>query len=282
MRPKLSEASVVCVGEIRRLLTENPTKYSLGTIAFGLLPLVDRRLGTVARSSYLLLRHIDDVLDGDYHGRHLGTNKPIDYVNSIKEQVVSGQFTGSPPISHLGQQLFNSYTQPGDDPNRLRDILLGSIDSMMIDHTRSQERRALPADELRLQLTEVNATSLRLLLATTRSRLSENDVTDVSYSEGIGNAVGHFLTDWNRGIINIPIEILNAAGLSVLDDAATIMRCPAVRKWFRTELDTCRHNIRIAHKKLLSTREPLTILVASGFVLPAQRLISTSYKQVST
>jgi len=77
-----------------RLFRRDPKKYYTLISALYLGSLINFKTARLIRSEYLFVRHIDDTLDGD---TKLEGYAP-DYVYSIRHQIESDSFTGSPQI----------------------------------------------------------------------------------------------------------------------------------------------------------------------------------------
>ncbi|MDP3758835.1 MAG: hypothetical protein Q8Q86_03880, partial [Candidatus Daviesbacteria bacterium] len=93
----------VVVKEAIALLKRAPSKYVRNVVGMYLLSTKGSEMGSVFRSGYYFVRHVDDVLDGD---RQVSSD-PLDYVQDLRSQVETGCFKNGIGIATLAKHAVN-------------------------------------------------------------------------------------------------------------------------------------------------------------------------------
>lgn len=108
-----------------------------------LLSLFGLEQSRVLRASYLPVRYIDDLLDGDANG----TGNPLFFAHELREHIVNNTLTSTSIERQLRYSLdvLESRARPSDDP---RGNFVRAIDAIIFDHVRALERRVLSAEEI--------------------------------------------------------------------------------------------------------------------------------------
>jgi len=84
----------------------------------------------------------------------------------------------------------------------------------MFDYHRAKERRLLSSEELETYYHHAFFPPVNLLLMGLGSKFRAEDVPELSYGQGRVYSVRDLETDWKRGVINIPKEVLDQSGMS--------------------------------------------------------------------
>lgn len=253
------------------LLRRKPSKFNhvLGTY---LVSFFDCEIGRAGRAAYFFVRHIDDLLDGD---RKLKNGKTLDYVTSLRSQIEAGVYTGEPEIIELvahSLPVLEKKAQPPDSP---RQDFLDVIDAMVFDHQRAKKRRVLTAEQLKIYYQQTFFPVINLMLIGLGSKFRACDIPELSFCQGRVYTIRDLQSDWNAGIINIPEEILNGAGLTAHSSYKDVIQSP-VQTWFQAELMDCERELLSLKSKLDASDEKLTKKMCGGLINPMLKFIKTS------
>ncbi len=257
----------------RLIRKEPPGQFGL-VLGLYALSCKERELGKVARSSYFFMRHMDDLLDGDMK---TGVN-PLPYALEVRRQIETDDFPGTPSISTLADysiRTLNSRSREGDNP---RKDFLTEIDSIIFDHERSKERRVLAEVELDEYYWRTFSPVVNILLIGLKSQLRAKDIPALSISQGRLYTIRDLGTDWQRGIINIPQEVLNTAGLNRNSSIEQLRQNQLLQDWFRKQAAISKEELIPLQKQIKETGEGLTLAICNHLI---RWMIDFSHKQTS-
>lgn len=253
------------------LLTRNPTMVRRHVIGLYLMSLKDCEVGSVARSSYFFLRHVDDVLDGDLK---LDVD-PFAYVSSLRSQIETGEFSEKPEIIKLVEYalpVLNKKAQSGDNPKQ---DFLDLIDAMVFDNQRLKERRPLTSEQLKEYYQQTFFPLHNIMLIGLGSSSRACDIPEMSFCQGRVYSVRDIEADWNKGIINVPSEILSDAGLTNNSTFLEVTESDVVKKWFKTELQACRGELEMLQTRFNESPKTLTSRIYNTLIRSMLRFIET-------
>lgn len=261
---------IIVAKEAAILLKRNPSKYTRGIAGMYLLSARGIELGSTSRSSYYFVRHVDDVLDGD---RQVSCD-PLGYVQDLRSQVETGNFRNGMGIATLAKHAISNLERkkkPGDNP---RLDFLRAIDGIIFDYERSRERKILTSSQLEdyyhLAFDPVIDLTLMILDSSLRSR----DIPVMSYGQGRVYSVRDLRADWTKGVINIPRETLERAGLSAASDINDVESSIEVHWWFNTVLASTRPELIELQTRLKALSEGTTSFILGGLIGPMLRFIN--------
>ena len=281
LRPVPAKVSTVCYNsqtmsvelrsglETARLLKQDPGKYLSRVKGLYLLSLADCELGKVARASYFSLKSIDDALDGD----RFDIDNPLRYALDVRSQVVSGEFVEGSWTSELAEYSIRGLERRAKSGDNPRNDFLASIDTMIFDYERSQDRRILSAEELDNYYLQTFTPVLNLMFIGLESRLRAVDVPELAYTQGRVYSVRDIVDDWSRGTINIPVEVLSAASLSSTSTLQEVQSSPVIIEWFSEQLFQSKKDIEGLDRKLNALGEWITIKTCDGLMRPMRKFI---------
>lgn len=254
--------------EAGKLLMRNPGKYANGVKGLYMLSFVDCELGQTARTSYFVLRHIDDLLDGE--GENIAD--PLAYVREIQRQIQTGA-NGNHPLGEIAQRavsLLEKRARPNDNP---RKDFSDAIDTIVFDFNRSQERRALTGQELEEYYWRTFFPVVNLMLIGLQSQYRAVDLPELIYPQGRVYTVRDLKEDWPKGTINIPTEVLGKTGLSPNSQLRDLQVSRDVNVWFDQELTRSREDLQTLQTRLADSPEWLTVRMCNGLINPMMRFI---------
>lgn len=219
-------------------------------------------VGRVARTIYFLLRHVDDLLDGDI--RKPGDS--LDYVINLSAQIRANDFRDDPEIGMLARYSLNVLERKARPEDNPRQNVVDIFGVMVFDHTRSRERLTLTAKQLEkyYQCTFSPITDIMLIGLESQHRAS--GIPALSQSQGRIYCWRDLETDWARGTINIPGEILGAASLTVDSTLEEVQASSTVKDWFQDELGQSRNELLALKKELQNSPERLTSRVCNSLI----------------
>lgn len=243
------------------LIRRRPEKF-IHVSGTYLISAVNCEAGQAGRAAYFLLRHVDDLLDGDLT---LAGVDPSTHIASIRSQIETDEFSSEPEIVKLAQyslSVAERRAQPGDNP---RKDILDSIDTMMFDYQRRQSKLTLTAEQLVDYYHRTFSPIHNLLLILIESPLRATDIEGFCLSQGRVYSVTHLEDDWKTGIINIPAEVLEMAGLTPYSSYEEVKRSTIVKQWNRAELQRSRSDLMSLRSKFKSSGR-LTSWVYNAFL----------------
>lgn len=255
--------------ESARLVGREPLKYGALVAGMYALSLKDGELGKVIRTSYLFLRHIDDYLD---EGKE-NPNGRLPYVLDLRNQIESGGFAREPKIAELAKyslEVLERKAGPSDNP---RQDFLTVIDSMVFDYKRSKERSMLSNEDLNDYYHDTFFSVVNLTLIALGSQFRANDIPALSYGQGRVFSVRDLEEDWQRGVINIPKEILEQAKLTQYSTIGEVKEHTVIRKWLYDELSQSKEELIAVKIKLQQSGEKFTPRLCNGVTKTASQLL---------
>lgn len=249
--------------EAGRLIMRDPGKYAGAVKGLYLLSFVSCDLGQAARSSYFFLRHIDDVLDGD----RKDVENPFTYVQDIRDHIATGNATDQ-PIALLAYDALSRLEKKAkaeDDPKK---DFLASMDGMLFDYERAQDRRVLTEEALQQYYKTTFFSVLNLMFIGLESKLRAEDVPALSYCQGKVYSIRDLEKDWKGGIINIPQEVLTAASLSSQNSYEEVQAAPQIQEWMTQELLQSKRQLILTQGVITATSEWTTQRLCDGLIDP--------------
>ena len=191
----------------------------------------------------------------------------------MRDQIATGEFTSTPPIVDLAQYALvglNEKAQKGDDP---RQDFLNTIDAITFDYERSRNRQSLSLERLEMYYQRAFFPVVNLMLVGLGSKLRAIDIPALSFCQGRVYTVRDLEEDWQRGIINIPTEVLSEGELSPNSPFQTVRNNNVVNTWFSSELLRSKPELLILQGRLKVSSERLTYLMCNGLIQPMLKLI---------
>lgn len=207
----------------------------------------DPHSAKVFRAAYFFCRHIDDVLDGD----RTVTIDPADYVHSILSSMENGH--QEPSIVQLYQFAIGPIKEMAtreDDPQSY--FVRVIRDAMLFDYERAKERRVLTRDEINQYYddTFTPVTNIALIIAGSQQRT--RDIPEIVTTQGHIYTIRDLTMDLEQGIINIPQEELERAGLN--EDFLSyglVRRNSVLSSWMDNEVKVYQEELKVTREKLL-------------------------------
>lgn len=226
-----------------------------------LLSIAGKEKGYVTRTSVIPMRNIDDWLDGD-----LKIENPLDQALDLRRQIETGEFNEEDPNAMMlrsSLEILERKALPNDNP---RQDFLDLTDAMIFDYERQEERRVLTTEELEDYFLGTFNTWVNIMLLGLDSKFRSNDIPALSYSQGWIYSMRDLPIDWERGVVNIPQEILTEARLKPDCSLEELLGNERVLHWFNQSLSLLKPELLLLRKQLKRCGEPVTYLVCNKFI----------------
>lgn len=244
LMPNYISKEITVASEALRILKFNPEKHwkrVLGLYLIGWIYIFKEKkrsasLGLLTRSTYLIFRHIDDVLDKD-----LIVENPKEYVQKLRLIVSSRTqpFNKVAKMLEFSLELLEKKAQSAKTGEDVQQLFINAIDAMLFDYERQENRTILSQDELHEYYYQTFTPVLNLMFLGFESKLrvsKETIFSHLAYCQGRIYSIRDLEKDWNVGIINIPLEVLDAANITSTDSFANVVNNPKVKQWIKNEI----------------------------------------------
>jgi len=222
-------ANKIIFGQSVDLIKRNPQKYGKMVLGLHLTPLIMGN--TCCRDAYFFMRHVDDVLDGDLD---IGRN-PLEYVDEIRTDISNINEVHTHNIGILAKKSLNFLEKRKKETDNPRQDFLNGIDVMIQDNKRMVSKQVLTDLELKKYHNNSFDPYFNILFMCMNSGIRSSDINTFSYSQGFSYAIRDLEADWQKGLINIPKEILEQANLLGNTDFREVNSNLIVREWIGEE-----------------------------------------------
>ena len=224
----------VCLREFSWFVRRH-VRYGLSFVAMYSRCLTNWNSTRVVRAGYCLLQHLDDVADKD---RDVGVD-PATYLNGVLDQIETGRYSRDSIASVLAAFVTPELRQRSVGSTDLAQDMTDLIRILRFDHERAESSLLLPEAELREHHRRTFELSLALTLGASGSDLTAGDVRALIDALAWCSPMRDLEEDLQKGLINVPIEVLDAAGgcQTGIPSYAELVGKPLVRSWIEREFD---------------------------------------------
>lgn len=233
-----------------------------------LLSLFGLERSRVLRTAYNPVRFVDDLLDGDAQG----VVNPLVYAQDLNHRLAKNSLINSRIERQLRYSLdvLESKAKPNDNP---RGDFIRAIDAIIFDHERATQRRVLSAEEIEQYYRKAFDPVINITLLAIDSSLRSSDIPALSYGQGRVYSVRDFEVDWNRGILNVPKDVISSAGLSSSSPFEEVGGNPTIIDWFHQSLTATKPDLLGAQLLLKQSGEKQTQVVGNSLISPMLKFI---------
>lgn len=186
----------------------------------------------VLRVSFCLMQHIDDLLDGDWPT----DREPLEIVDRLILQFEEDHFdeTDIGKLAHCVAEELKALRTQRDDP---LSELLTLLRVMRFDRQRVRDQLLLSRDELDEQHWQTFYYSVNIMLIISRAELRAAAAVDLVRAFGWCSTMRDLREDVDRGLINIPLEVMHEARAQGASASAyeLLTATPVVREWIQSE-----------------------------------------------
>lgn len=225
------------------IFTRRHVRYLFTALAIYGFSLPRWRKTRALRASWCLAQHVDDVLDGD---REV-LSDPEAYARGVLRVLSGGEPDDSPA------QILAAFVRDRVPREELAEL----FEELIVDRRRMSEQRAMGAAELAEHHRKTFALSLDLTLILTGAELRAADAPELVDALSWCSPVRDLAEDWEKGLINVPAE--------VLAQARGDLTAPAVREWLREEHQRGAAALAALGAKIPTIADPRSRAVLSSF-----------------
>lgn len=234
------QSQKIAINESTRLIDRSPEKYSKLVIGLWAMPLFIKGFGIV-KDSYFVMRHIDDVIDGDLKIR----GDTMDYVNGIRKTILNDSNGEKSPIEKLALNSLKSLSRRKKEGDNPKQDFLDGIDWMVFDYNRILNKEVFKYNDLKENHIKSFSPYANILLTAIKSNLRADDIKTFLYCQALAYSIQDLSTDFGRGLINIPEEILSQSNLGVDADVSDIISSPIIKEWIGEESFVSRKELNV-------------------------------------
>ncbi|HEX3555371.1 MAG TPA: phosphatase PAP2 family protein [Thermoanaerobaculia bacterium] len=214
----------------------------------------------VLRATYCLAQHVDDVLDGDRKIKGDPEAYVLAVVRGLRGETPFGETTAEQLAAFVAGELSRFESEQSDlriSRDHPRSDLVKLFEVLIEDRRRMDARRTLSAEALAEQHRLTFFYSLNLTLILAGSGLRAGDAPDLVAALAWCLPVRSLDLDLEKGLINVPAEVLARAGWNG-DPAilATALDTAAVQDWLRGEHRRAAAAIQSLGNRLNDVAEP--------------------------
>ena len=218
------------VRESLRLIKRDSEKHTKKVIGLWMMPLLIRGSG-VGRDAYFFMRNIDDVIDGDL----IIQQDPMSYVSDIRKDIVDGYQNPDYPVEQLAFRSIKILNQRKKENDNPKQEFLNGIDGMTADFRRVAVKGILTSNDLEKYYVKSFGPHFNIMSMSIRSNLREKDIETFIICQGLAYTIQDLSTDWQRGLINIPKEVISQSSLTSSSNVSEVQSNSIVREWLREE-----------------------------------------------
>jgi hypothetical protein len=219
----------LCLREVSFFARRHP-RYLLTALALWVHGLPRWRTIRLLRAAWCLAQHVDDVLDGD---RKVPTGgKPDAYIEALIRQMTGEAPRGEAPAEVLAAFVWDG--MDGEDGGQ-RSALLALFALLRADRRRMDERAVWNAAALAEHHRQTFVHSLDLCFALDGAALRAADVPELVAGLAWCSPVRDLQEDLERGLINIPSEVLERTPGGAASSPDELLGDPAVHAWLDGE-----------------------------------------------
>ena len=256
-------------GIATELVNRDSDKYSIHKHPLALVV----SLGLPHWEGYYFHRYIDDILDGD-----IEHDDPVARVNFLRQEILSGFKTKDEPrddpILGLGKRYL-TYAQkhnpfPDRDPQK---ECLRSIDGMLYDYYRGKHRVPLTKERLDIyyDMTFDSVLTIAEMLIGTPIEPSVKQL--LIHGQGKIYSLRDLGKDWGAGILNIPTETIDSAGLCNTSKIEEVRNNPVIQQWVLETIDDFMMSLHSDEMQQgINSMKPHSISEARQFLMCKQLL----------
>lgn len=261
------ETEIFVAKEAADLVKRRPS-YVKMVAGLYLLSLFGLERSRVMRASYLPVRKIDDALDGDAPK----IRDPLAYARLLRAGIAN-KILGKSSEERLLQyslDVLEAKAKQNDDP---RGDFVRAIDAIVFDHERANQRRILSAEEIEQYYRNAFDPVINITLQAIDSNFRSRDIPVLSYGQGRVYSARDFKVDWQRGIINVPGDVISAAGLTSGSPYGEVGGNQKIIDWFHQSLTATKPDLLDVQLLLRQSEEKQTQVVGNSLISPMLKFI---------
>lgn len=254
------ETEIYSAQESFDLIYRRPN-YVTNVIGLYALSFFGHERGRLMRASYLPIRKVDDALDGDAPK----IKNPLQYATVLRDNIAKNQFGKSPEEKLLQYSLsvLELKAKPDDNP---RGDFVRAIDAIIFDYERASKRSVLTSEGIEQYYRNAFDPIMNITLLAIDSNLRSGDIPVLSYGQGRVYSARDFETDWTRGIINVPQDVISSVGLSSNSSFEEVSINHEIIDWLHQSLAQTKPELLTAQLLLQNLQEKQTRVVCNSLI----------------
>ncbi|HEX3528650.1 MAG TPA: phosphatidic acid phosphatase [Thermoanaerobaculia bacterium] len=219
----------LCLREVSFFARRHP-RYLATAVALWVHGLPRWRATRLLRAAWCLAQQVDDVLDGDRKVPAIGDQtQPDAYVDLLIREM-----TGEEPRGQAPEEILAAFVWDRMDAEQ-RTALLALFALLREDRRRMDARVAWSAAALAEHHRQTFSLSLDLALALDGSALRAADMPELVAGLAWCSPVRDLKEDLERGLINLPSELLERSTAGIASSPEELLDAPAVQTWLHGE-----------------------------------------------
>ncbi len=230
MFSEIINIEIICFKEFI-ILIKRDIRYFYFVLSMYLRSLVSIKDARLLRATYCLIRHIDDVIDGD----RKSPKNPITFVQDISHQISTENFHNSHPISKLAAFMMKDLELRYDNKAEVKASFLSMIDLLIEDYFRIQKKLVLSEEDIDNRLFQVLFFALDITLIISRSKIRSFEITDLINAQVYLYTIRDVKKDLSKDLINIPDRVLDEAKCHNIEKLvfSELVKTDCFQKWIK-------------------------------------------------
>ena len=280
-RPKLERHELLLALEVEAiclwnfwLFTRRHSRYFFVFLGVTGASLFRWRRRRALRTGFCFLQVVDDYLDGD----RIAPREPLGLVDDLITQIESGSYECTSD-SRLARAFVYDLQKAGGQ--QAVDQAIALIRVMQFDRRRVKEGLLLNVDTLKKQHRDTFIYSLNITLIAGRAQLRGEDAPLLVELFGWCNTIRDLHEDLNKGLVNIPKEVVDAAyqeGVQALE-FESLVATNAVRNWLASEYRKASAMMRPCEENLENLKGRSGVRLLRYFAFEIKRYIQGRFEK---
>ncbi len=210
------------------------------------------------RATYCLARYIDDIIDGD----RKCCSDPEKLINNLRLQIYTENFCSDNHIAILAEFILRELDREYESKEVVKKALLNMIDLIVFDYRRTHEKIISSEEELDRRLFKVLFSAVDISLIIMRAKIRAEDISDLIYAQVHIYTVRDIEKDFNRGLINIPYNLLMEAGYNNGEFSFNdLIKSHSYREWIKCKFERGESYLQSASEKIKPIDDPRAKMV---------------------
>ena len=246
---------------------------------------VDQETALLAKYCYLLIRHVDDVADGDYQifpnqyiqEQYIATLRYWLSTEESSEESDRNYKSSEPTILILYQAALDLFKERGLDNDEMQTLFKKAIDPIFFDYERAlatSNHHILSHEQLREYFYNTFAPSIDIMLITMREKFRSVDVPFLSIGQGQLYSLADLEVDWKRGIINLPAQLLEEAKLNGSSTYHQVINNQVILRYLLNEIYLAKPQLQELKQQIQQLQHPETKRMCGHLVRTMESIIS--------
>lgn len=230
---------------------------------------VDETTALLAKYCYLLIRQVDDVADGDnvFFPDDFRRSK---YLRAVQFWLLTDEkkllradskelSLEQPYILPLYAEALRLFAKKGIHEDIVRGLFQEAINPIIVDYNRTtsdSEKHVLTQVDLEQHFYDSFAATVDMMFISMGEDLRVDDLPVLSYGQGLISSLSNLKKDWQRGVKNIPMHILNGAKVLPESTYEEVINNERILKYFLFQIHKLKPQLKQARVKIKELKHP--------------------------